>query len=367
MPFRRLSPGSPSTASLSLEQRAVLDCIDAGLSSCDAVGGRTGLGVAQVSAIAQELVSLGVVAEDPEPWETAAQESLAPSAELPPGVEPWSGSAMPHGTTSTPAAPGEDEGLGWSPSSIPPSRSSAPPRSRPPGVEELNYRKLYEQHFREMEVTQRADAARHVHGGDLFALCLDPAPEVIVAVMENAHFGLDHARVIALRHKNPLGIEALTRRQELLRDSHVQRRLLQNVQLPETVLERIVRIKSLLDVYRLSIDRELPERNRLRMRSRLLRCFTRAEPDERAALVIKTEGRCLVNLAGATFDGRTSQVLCNHNYSSSLFIQNLARFPATPPMLLAKLMRSSVAKNQPQLRALLQRHPNMSAELKRKA
>jgi hypothetical protein len=84
-------------------------------------------------------------------------------------------------------------------------------------------------------------------------------------------------------------------------------------------------------------------------------------------LVIKTEGRCLVNLIGATFDGRTSQQLCNHTYSSSLFIQNLARFPATPPMLLAKLMRSSAARNQPQLRALLQRHPNMTAELKRKA
>jgi hypothetical protein len=274
---------------------------------------------------------------------------------------------MPQGTTSIPAAPDADDVRPWTPSSIPPSRSSAPPRSRPPGVEELNYRKLYEQHFRELEAHQRADAAHHVHGGDLFALCLDPSPEVIAAVLENQHFGLDHARLIALRHKNPQGIEALTRRQELLRDNHVQRRLLQNVQLPENVLERIVRIKSLLEIYRLSVDRELPERNRLRVRSRLLRCFNHAEPDERAALIIKTEGRCLVNLLGATFDGRTSQILANHSYSSSLFIQNLARFPATPPMVLAKLMRSSAARNQPQLRALLQRHPNMTAELKRKA
>jgi hypothetical protein len=365
MPFRRLSPANPSTLPLSPEQQVVLDGIDAGVASCEALHDRTGLDEDQVSAITRELVLLGVVAEDDEPWQTA-RDAEPSSSELPPGVEPWSGDPMPHGTTSIPAAPGDDL-RPWTPSSIPPSRSSAPPRSRPPGVEELNYRKLYEQHFREMEAHQRADAARHVHGGDLFALCLDPAPEVIAAVMENQHFGLDHARIIALRHRNPQGIEVLTRRQEVLRDAHVQRRLLQNLQLPENVLERIVRSKPLLEIYRLSVDRELPERNRLRVRSRLMRAFTQAEPDERAALVIKTEGRCLVNLVGATFDGRTSQILCNHNYSSSLFIQNLARFPATPPMLLAKLMRSSAARNQPQLRALLQRHPNMTAELKRKA
>jgi hypothetical protein len=365
MHFRRLSPASPSTPPLSPEQQVVLDAINAGVASCEALNDHTGLGEDQVSAITHELVMMGVVAEEQEPWR-AARDSEPPSSQLPPGVEPWSGDPMPHGTTSIPAAPGDDDARPWMPSSIPPSRSSAPPRSRPPGVEELNYRKLYEQHFREMETHQRADAARHVHGGDLFALCLDPAPEVIAAVMENQHFGLDHARIIALRHKNPQGIEALTRRQEILRDSHVQRRLLQNVQLPENVLERIVRIKSLLDIYRLSVDRELPERNRLRVRSRLMRAFNQAEPDERAALIIKTEGRCLVNLVGATFDGRTSQILCNHSYSSSLFIQNLARFPATPPMVLAKLMRSSAARNQPQLRALLQRHPNMTAELKRK-
>ena len=132
------------------------------------------------------------------------------------------------------------------------------------------------------------------------------------------------------------------------------------------VLERIVRSKPVLEVYRLSVDRELPERNRLRVRSRLGRGFAQAEPEERAALVIKTEGRCLINLPGATFDGRTSQILCNHTYSSALFVQNLARFPATPPVLLTKLLRSSPAKHQPQLRALLLRHPNMSAELKRR-
>jgi hypothetical protein len=132
------------------------------------------------------------------------------------------------------------------------------------------------------------------------------------------------------------------------------------------VLERIMRYKRLIDVYRLSIDRDLPERNRMRVRSRLRPCFMNSEPEERAALIIKTEGRCLLNLSGCTFDGRTTQILCSYSYTSSLFIQNLARFPGTPPVLLAKLMRSGPAMRQPQLRTLLLRHANMSGEWKRK-
>jgi hypothetical protein len=369
MAYRRLSSEKPSSVPLSAEQQAVLECVEQGLSGDD-VSDRTGFDAALVSVITQDLVSLGVLAEEPARphWEAAppAEAADLPESELPPGVEPWSGDPMPHGT-SIPAEPdaGAEERETWH-SSIPPSRSSVPPRSRPPGVDELNYRRLYEMHFRALEPNQRADAARHVHGGDLYALCLDPAPEVIAAVMDNSHFGLDHARIIALRHKNPQGIEILTRRQEILRDHQVQRRLMQNVQLPESVLERIVRMKPLIEIYRLCVDRELPERNRLRVRSRLGRCFAGAEPEERAALVIKTEGRCLTSLAGATFDGRTSQILCNVSFSSSLFVQNLARFPATPPMLLAKLLRSPPARNQAPIRALLMRHPNMSADLKRR-
>lgn len=367
MPFRRSRAPESTLLPLSSEQQAVLDGIDAGLSSNDDLTDRTGLDSDRLQAVTRELVSLGIVVAEP-----VAEEVEAANDELPPGVEPWSGDPMPEAVAlppdprdEPPASEDRSPEPAWR-SSQPPRRSSAPPRSRPPVLDELNYRRVYEERFRALEPSQRADAARHVHGSDLFALCLDASPEVIGAVLENSHFGLDHARSIALHHKNPQGLEVLTRRHEIVRDQHVQRRLLQNAQLPETVLERVLRGKQLLDTYRLSIDRELPERNRLRVRSRLLRAFNQAEPDERAALVIRTEGRCLVSLTGATFDGRTSQVLCNHSYTSSLFVQNLARFAATPPMLLAKLLRSTPARNQPQLRAMLLRHPNMSAELKRR-
>jgi hypothetical protein len=298
------------------------------------------------------------------------------AAELPLGVEPWTGEDMPAGTASSHEwlAGGElDLGASSVPardgqSASPPS-TSLPPEPEPEPIGEadaLNYRQIYEIRYRELEVGQREDSARLASGSELFALCLDPAPQVVSALLENPQFGLGHARSVAQYHPTDRGLEILARRAPLLRDSHVQRRLLQNAQAPDVVLDRVLRQKRLIDVYRLSIDRDLPERNRVRVKSRLRPIFTRAEPEDRVALIMKTEGRCLVNLTGCTFDGRTTQMLCNQTIASTLFIQNLARFPATPPALIAKLLRSPPVQRQPQLRALLTKHPNAGGEAKRR-
>jgi hypothetical protein len=340
---------------LSAEQALVLACLEAGLGEADTCES-TGLNVERLSVVVRDLRDLHVL--------DAAEGPLAEQAgdeeELPTGIEPWTGDAMPEGTASSHDLHAPD--CPRDPGSV----SSLPPRrSKPPPVDEVNFRRVYETRFRALETGERQDSALHVTGAELFALCFDPAPEVIAALLDNAHFGLDHARVVALHHKNPAGLEILARRAQLLRDSHVQRRLLQNLQTPESVLDRVLRIKRLLDVYRLSIDRELPERNRLKVRARLRPCFANAEAEERATLIIKTEGRCLVGLSGCTFDARTTQMLCNQSFLSTLFIQNLARFPATPPMLLQKLLRSPVVQRQPQLRNLLLRHPNSGHDHKR--
>jgi hypothetical protein len=304
-------------------------------------------------------------AQDPPTLQSSPEET---ADELPLGIEPWSGQDMPEGTASS----HDLHGPAWSgspgadPGNDPGSVSSFPPQSCPPSADEINYRRIYETRFRDLDVGQRESLAAHVSGPELFALCLDATPQVIAAVLDNSRFGLDHARVIALQHKTPQGLEILARRAQLLRDNHVQRRLLQNLQTPENVLERIVRAKRLLEVYRLSIDRDLPERNRTRIRARLRPCFARAEAEDRAALIIKTEGRCLINLSGCTFDGRTTQILCNLSSLSPLFIQNLARFPATPALILRKLLRSPPVQRQAQLRALLMKHPNCGSELKQK-
>ena len=235
-----------------------------------------------------------------------------------------------------------------------------------PADAELNYRRLYETHFRDLPLGARELAARQASGSELFALCMDPAPQVLSALLENPTFGLAHARHAASQQHNDRGIEILARRAAFLRDSQVKRRLLQNPQTPDVVLERLLATERLAVIYRASIDRDLPERNRVRVRARLRPHFTRAEPEDRAALILKTEGRCLAYLAGCTFDARTTQILCNHSAFSTLFIQNLARFSATPPTLIAKLLRSPMVQRQPPLRMSLMRHPNAGSEARRK-
>jgi hypothetical protein len=303
----------------------------------------------------------------------------ADDLDLPLGVEPWNGDEMPAGTASgherlAPASGELDLGASTPPEGEPDSvlpnlPPSVAPESEPEPLGEadaLNYRHVYETRFRALELGQREEAARRADDGELYALCLDPAPQIVSALLENPRFGLGHARNLAQHHPTDRGLEILARRAQLLRDSHVQRRLLQNAQAPDVVLERVLRQKRLIEVYRLSVDRDLPERNRVRVRSRLRPIFTRAEPEDRVALIMKTEGRCLANLSGCTFDSRTTQMLCNQTIASTLFIQNLARFPATPPMLIAKLLRSPPVLRQPQLRALLMKHPNAGGEAKRR-
>jgi hypothetical protein len=391
MAFRRLTPARGNPVELSAEQASILACVQAGLGEADMCES-TGLDAGRVADVVQRLQDLHVLERvEGEPGSGPRAFSENDGDELPLGIEPWSGDAMPEGTASNhdelgdPDFDRDPDGLSSLPppalsslqpgfSSLPPGFSSLPPgshssfpprRSRPPAVEEVNYRRVYETRFRPLEVGERTDAAPHVHGSELFALCLDPAPEVIAALIDNAHFGLDHARVVALHHKSPAGLEILARRAQLLRDAHVQRRLLQNLQTPENVLDRVLRLKRLLDIYRLSLDRDLPERNRTRVRSRLRPRFSTAEPEERAALIIKSEGRCLLGLAGCTIDGRTAQLLCQQTSLSTLFIQNLARFPAMPAVVIIKLLRSPAVQRQPQLRNLLLRHPNAPSDAKR--
>lgn len=363
-------PQSSRTQSLSPHQRSVLACLEQGLGE-EAVCNETGLDPKSVALAIGDLRALRLVDETLRPshlppppasrsssaHHRAERPFTAQAESLPPGIEPWSGDDMPEGSIS-PEAP-DAQNSNSNSSSPPPLRASTlPPLSRGLPAEALNYRKLYDQAYRDQTVEERMVHAQTATGSDLLALCLDPSPRVVGALLDNPQFALDHARTVASHHGTPSGLEQLCRHTQFLRDAHVHRRLLQNAQLPEGVLLRLLKGRRLLSVYRSCVDRDLPERNRTRIRTQLRPCFTRAEPSERAALVLKTEGRCLGQLAGCTFDGKTTQLLCTHNYSSTLLIQNLARFAATPPVLLAKLARSGPVRRQAQLKALVQRHPN---------
>jgi hypothetical protein len=227
------------------------------------------------------------------------------------------------------------------------------------------YRKIYETVFRHLEKDARIAAAQSVEGAELLALCHDADPQVIHAVLTNAKSGLDHARLIAFHHHTHIGLEMIGRRTDYIGDATVQRRLLANPQLPDTVLTRIVHPKLLADVYKISINREIPERSRIKARGLLSKKFMLASSDERAALIMKTEARCLIQLVECALDARTVQILSGRSTYSLLFIQNFARWSATPPLLLKHLLKQPVVRQNMGLRKMLLKHPNVPAELKK--
>jgi hypothetical protein len=230
---------------------------------------------------------------------------------------------------------------------------------------ERNYRQLYETKWHPMTPDARMAGAHKATGSDLFALCLDPDPKVISAILENPTVGLDHVRMIALHHRTTTGIEILSRRVDWLRDMLVERRLLRNPQVGDIVLGKIMNSKRLGPTYRICIDREIPELTRVKTRGHLRKKWQSSPPEDRAEIIIRTEARCLTLLTGCTFDARTTQILCGRPYNSVLFITNLAKFAATPPGLLAHLVKQPFVRKIAPLKKLLLQHPNMPGEVKR--
>lgn len=232
-------------------------------------------------------------------------------------------------------------------------------------LDERNYRKIYESVFRHMDKDARVAAARDAEGAHLHALCLDPDPQIIHSVLSNPRFGLEHARAIAFHHRTSAGLDMIGKRSELVSDTGVQRRLLRNPQLPDQLLRKIVSPKLIMDIYKISIDREIPERTRVMTREHLRKKFMLASADERAAFLFKTEGRCLVLLVNCALDAHTTQILCSKNTYTVLFIQNLARWSATPPSVLAHLLKQQLVRRNIGLKKMILKHPNCPAEAKR--
>ena len=232
-------------------------------------------------------------------------------------------------------------------------------------AKEQDYRKLYESRFHVLTVDVRVGLAKTAHGIDLLALCLDGDSRVVAAILENATCGLQHVRLIALHHRTSTGLEIVTRRNDFLRDMLVERRLLRNPMAGDTVLGRVFASKRVFQTYKIAIDRDVPELTRAKGRGFLRQKFGKAPPEERADLVIRTEGRCLILMTGCTFDAKTTSIMCGRPYNSVLFIQNLAKFSATPPALLAHLVKQPFVRKIPPLKKLLLQHPNMPGDVKR--
>lgn len=231
--------------------------------------------------------------------------------------------------------------------------------------EQANYRKLYETELKLLERDHRVKLAGEAKGATLCGLCFDADPAVIKALLENTTTGLEHARLIAAHHKNPLGLDAMARRAEFARDTQVQRLLLRNSQTGDPLLKRILSKKPLAQLFQLNRGRELTDRAKRAARQELRRSFQQSSAEERVGLVMTTEGRCLSMLIGLSFDSKTTSLLCSRTYNSTLLVQNLLRFSATPPPLLAHLAKQNSVRRTPSLKKLVLQHPNCPSQVKR--
>jgi hypothetical protein len=304
---------------LSAREAFVLSRID-GATDVDRLGSVTGLEPAELRPILERLVREGVI-EPPAPSaaRTASPGVAAPAPESPSSEGGITGDTEPFGST---------------------------------------HRQLFETRLHPRPEDERAAMATSAEDPELSALCFDPVPAVIHQILKNPRVGLGHARLIAAHHRNPVGLDALAARAAFLSDREVQRLLLRNSQSPEALVRRLLASKPLPQIYVSCQSHDLPERHRATARSVLRSQFSTASPDERVHLILTSEGRALGALSGLTIDGRTVALLCARTLTSPLLVENLASWPATPPVLIAHLLKQPLVRRSQALTLRLKRHPN---------
>lgn len=233
------------------------------------------------------------------------------------------------------------------------------------GPEARNWRALFERELHPLELDQRIERARTADGDPLRAFCFDPAAKVINAVLDNPKTGLEHARLIAQHHRASSGLDTLGSHTAFRRDRQVRQLLFRNPQTSDRLVHRLIEGRRMGELYQLSIQRDLTERVRRTLRREFRQRFGTGSAEERVALILKCEGRCLPLLTGLALDGKAAALLCRRTLGSTLLLQNLARWPSTPPPVLAHLSRQPIAQRSPMLRNLILRHPNAPSQLRR--
>lgn len=363
---KALSPADHS--SLSVEEILVLSCVD-GRTSISEIPYSTGMPPDVVREIVERLESRGALLREPpvprpvEPPPAPPPEATAPA--------PEDAAALPDhepdvGHEDVPPLP--DEGSA-------PEEPPAPEPADPGAVAEDatleeqsgTFRQLYATRLAHLTRDERLARVAAAAEPELSAFCFDPEPVVIHRIFENARTGLAHARLVAAHHRTSTGLEILTKHQSMLHDGQVQRLLLRNAMLPQSLFTRILQPKRLPEIYRTMLSRDVPERTRVWTRNLLRQKWPVAQAEERVELVWQTEGRVLPVLIGCNLDSKSTTLLCKRPIVSVIFVRNFAVWPATPPPLIAHMLKQPLVKRMPQLRNMLLRHPNVSAEAKRKA
>ena len=373
----RGDPGDP--VELSEDETAVMLGTFAGASFSD-LSRSTGLPPQHLEAIVTRLTRLGLIEPQRIPLEPEAPVPLDDPPDADHGLVALLDDALHGLVPPDPRDPQPPPAAAPKLRITPAQRPSDPPPPEPEAIVELavdeprpeapeetrEHQKLFEVELHPLPVDERVALAGTVSAARLCALCFDPDPRVIHAVLGNAAATLEHARLIAFHHRTARGLDELVRRTAIAADTMVHRRLVRNPGVDEGMFRRLMGNKRLLEVYKVSLDRDVPERSRAAARTLLRSRFGTAQAEERVEIVWATEGRVLAAMAGLTFDSRTTAILCSRTYASIMLVQNLARFPATPPQLIGHLLRQPMVKRQQHLRNQLLQHPNTPADAKRR-
>jgi hypothetical protein len=277
-----------------------------------------------------------------------------------PTREPREGAHGPFNNDATNDVPQDDDGAHGSDE---PGESSDPDDEGAAAQPRAHYRAT----FAALPVHERVAHAQSASGASLLALCFDPVGAVIGAVVDNPLCALVHARLVARHHTTTTGLDRVVAHAAFVRDTQVQKFLLMNPIASDGHVRAVFSAKRLEETYRWALSRELPEKNRTKVRLLLRHKWSVADGEARAQLVLGTEGRALPLLVGLPMDGQTTMLLCARTVNSVMLVQQLARFSATPPQVLVHLLKQPLLKRQPHLRALVAQHPNCPADAKRKA
>ncbi|HJU83187.1 MAG TPA: hypothetical protein VJ600_03165 [Holophagaceae bacterium] len=336
----------PFTLPLDVQQGFLLSRLD-GTADVATLATLTGLPEARVTEMLGDLVRMGAIdgeAGAPAPMSAPARDAEAPE--------------------ENPEAEGEggaDEGAAEAEAKADlegPEPTEA--EEREAEAQAATHRQLFETRLRAMTADARAALARQAEEPELSALCFDPLPQIVPALLENPRFGPLQARLVAAHHRTTAGLDLLGSKAAFHHDSGVRRALLRNPLLPASLYRRLWSNRRLLEQYLVTASREAPEQVRVLARDSLRAAFLQRAAEEKVELILTTEGRCLVQLVGLTIDGHTTALLCRRTYVSTLLIQNLARWSAAPPALIAHLRKQDAVRRNPQLKLMLERHPNAS-------
>jgi hypothetical protein len=227
------------------------------------------------------------------------------------------------------------------------------------------FRQVFDAELAKMTREVRIDKAENASGDELCALCFDPSPKVIEAILDNPRTGPTHVALIVSHHQSAEGLNQLAKRPELCHHQQVWGKILGNKRCSDKLYLAILEVLSIVEVYDCCLDNELSTRARRNALQMLRKKFRHASPDECEEFIIATNGGCLSVLTGAHLSTKTIERLCRRTFDSSGLVHSLASFLTTPPKLIAHLFRQPVVQRSMTLKQLLKRHPQCPPQLKR--